>query len=46
VAADLTLPRYQTEINRDSVAKLLELGVGDGIIPDGVDLDEVFADLD
>jgi NitT/TauT family transport system substrate-binding protein len=46
VAADLTLPRYQTEINRDSVAKLLELGVGDGIIPDGVDLDKVFADLD
>jgi NitT/TauT family transport system substrate-binding protein len=46
VAADLTLPRYQTEINRDSVGKLLELGVGDGIIPDGVDLDKVFADLD
>jgi NitT/TauT family transport system substrate-binding protein len=46
VAADLTLPRYQTEINRDSVAKLLELGVGDGIIPDGVDLDKVFAELD
>jgi NitT/TauT family transport system substrate-binding protein len=46
VAADLTLPRYQTEINRDAVAKLLELGVGDGIIPDGVDLDKVFANLD
>jgi NitT/TauT family transport system substrate-binding protein len=45
VAAALTLPRYQTEINRDSVAKLLELGVGDGIIPAGVDLDKVFADL-
>jgi NitT/TauT family transport system substrate-binding protein len=45
VAADLTLPRYQTEINRDSVARLLELGVGDGVIPEGVDLDKVFADL-
>jgi NitT/TauT family transport system substrate-binding protein len=46
VAAALTLPTYQTEINRDSVAKLLELGVQDGNIPDGVDLDAVFADLD
>jgi NitT/TauT family transport system substrate-binding protein len=46
VAADLTLPRYQTEIDRDSVALLLELGVEDGIIPEGVDLDAVFADLD
>ncbi|HEV7871278.1 MAG TPA: ABC transporter substrate-binding protein [Modestobacter sp.] len=46
VAAALTLPRFQTEIDRDSVAKLLGLGVQDGNIPDGVDLDEVFADLD
>jgi NitT/TauT family transport system substrate-binding protein len=46
VAAALTLPRFQTEIDRHSVAKLLGLGVQDGNIPDGVDLDEVFADLD
>ncbi|MCZ2815041.1 ABC transporter substrate-binding protein [Modestobacter sp. VKM Ac-2984] len=46
IAQELTLPTYQTEINRDSVARLLELGVEDGIIPEGVDLENVFADLE
>ena len=46
VAAELTLPNYQTEINRDSVEKLLELGVQDGIIPEGVSLDEVLVEFD
>jgi NitT/TauT family transport system substrate-binding protein len=45
VAAALTLPKYPTEIDRNSVAKLLDLGVKDGNVPDGVDLDKVFADL-
>ncbi|MCZ2804632.1 ABC transporter substrate-binding protein [Modestobacter sp. VKM Ac-2983] len=46
IAQELTLPTYQTEINRDSVERLLELGVEDGIIPEGVDLENVFADLE
>lgn len=46
VAAELTLPNYQTEINRESVERLLELGVEDGIIPEGVSLDEVLVQSD
>ncbi|GAA4744455.1 ABC transporter substrate-binding protein [Modestobacter marinus] len=45
IAQELTLPSYQTEVDRGSVERLLELGVEDGIIPEGVDLDNVFADL-
>ncbi|WP_460683014.1 ABC transporter substrate-binding protein [Modestobacter lapidis] len=44
VAAELTLPNFQTEINREAVQKLLDLGVADGIIPDGVDLANIFVE--
>ncbi|WP_156119264.1 ABC transporter substrate-binding protein [Modestobacter caceresii] len=46
IAQELTLPAYQTEIDRDSVEVLLELGVEDGVIPEGVDLENVFAELE
>ncbi len=41
VAEQLTLPTFQTEINRESVERLLELGVEDGIIGGEVDLEEL-----
>ena len=42
--ADATLPQYQTEINRESVQKLLDLGTSDGIIKGDVDVDAVILD--
>nr|WP_239522383.1 ABC transporter substrate-binding protein [Geodermatophilus sabuli] len=44
VAQELTLPTFQTEINRESVELLLELGNEDGIIEGDVDLDELIVE--
>ncbi|MGK5112688.1 ABC transporter substrate-binding protein [Geodermatophilus sp. CPCC 205506] len=41
VAAQLTLPDFQTDINRDSVSRLLELGRQDGIIEGDVGVEDV-----
>jgi NitT/TauT family transport system substrate-binding protein len=41
VAQQLTPPAFQSEINRESVERLLELGVEDGIIGGEVDLEEL-----
>jgi NitT/TauT family transport system substrate-binding protein len=46
VAQELTLPAYPTEINRESVELLLELGEQDGIIEGEVDLDELIVEFD
>ncbi|MFW3170283.1 ABC transporter substrate-binding protein [Geodermatophilus sp. CPCC 206100] len=42
IAQQLTLPTFQTEINRESVERLLELGNEDGIIEGDVDLEQLF----
>jgi NitT/TauT family transport system substrate-binding protein len=42
VAQQLTLPTYQSEINRESVEKLLQLGEQDGIIEGDVDLSQLY----
>jgi NitT/TauT family transport system substrate-binding protein len=42
IAQQLTLPTFQTEINRESVELLLELGNEDGIIEGDVDLEQLF----
>jgi NitT/TauT family transport system substrate-binding protein len=44
VAQQLTLPTFQTEINRESVELLLELGEQDGIIEGEVDLGELLVE--
>ncbi|MFW3169639.1 ABC transporter substrate-binding protein [Geodermatophilus sp. CPCC 206100] len=46
VAAQLTLPDFQPAINRDSVARLLELGEQDGIIEGDVRVEDVLASED
>ncbi|WP_218146194.1 ABC transporter substrate-binding protein [Geodermatophilus ruber] len=46
IAQQLTLPTFQTEINRESVERLLELGEQDGIIEGDVELDNIFVQLD
>ncbi|RFU19927.1 ABC transporter substrate-binding protein [Geodermatophilus marinus] len=45
VAAQLTLPDFQTEVNEDSVARLLELGEQDGIIEGDVEVSDVLTDV-
>ncbi|WP_436693667.1 ABC transporter substrate-binding protein [Geodermatophilus sp. CPCC 205506] len=42
VAEQLTLPTFQSEINRESVELLLELGNQDGIIEGEVDLEQLY----
>ncbi|MGY1705349.1 ABC transporter substrate-binding protein [Geodermatophilus sp. SYSU D00697] len=44
IAQQLTLPTFQSEINRESVEKLLELGEQDGIIEGDVELDNIFVE--
>jgi NitT/TauT family transport system substrate-binding protein len=44
IAQQLTLPTYQSEINRESVEKLLQLGEQDGIIEGDVELDNIFVE--
>ncbi|MFW3170975.1 ABC transporter substrate-binding protein [Geodermatophilus sp. CPCC 206100] len=44
IAQQLTLPTYQSEINRESVELLLELGEQDGIIEGDVQLDNIFVE--
>jgi NitT/TauT family transport system substrate-binding protein len=39
--ADVTLPRFPTELNRDSLERILELADGDGLLKNPVDLDEL-----
>jgi NitT/TauT family transport system substrate-binding protein len=39
VIGDLTLPRFPTEVNRDSVETLIELGTQDGLFTTEPDLD-------
>ncbi|NEK59451.1 ABC transporter substrate-binding protein [Geodermatophilus sabuli] len=46
IAQQLTLPTYQSEINRESVELLLELGEQDGIIEGDVQLDNVLVEQD
>ncbi|MGY1820865.1 ABC transporter substrate-binding protein [Geodermatophilus sp. SYSU D00079] len=42
IAQQLTLPTFQSEINRESVELLLQLGNEDGIIEGDVELDQLF----
>ncbi|RFU19874.1 ABC transporter substrate-binding protein [Geodermatophilus marinus] len=44
VAQELTLPAYPTEINRESVELLLDLGEQDGIVEGEVDLDNLIVE--
>ncbi|MGY1620614.1 ABC transporter substrate-binding protein [Geodermatophilus sp. SYSU D00965] len=46
IAQQLTLPTYQSEINQESVEKLLQLGEQDGIIEGEVDLDQLYFQQD
>ncbi|MGY1708394.1 ABC transporter substrate-binding protein [Geodermatophilus sp. SYSU D00758] len=46
VAQQLTLPTFQTELNRESIERLLELGEQDGIIEGEVDLEAIYAETD
>jgi NitT/TauT family transport system substrate-binding protein len=46
IAQQLTLPTYQSEINRESVEKLLQLGEQDGIIEGDVDLSQLYFEQD
>ncbi|MGY1644217.1 ABC transporter substrate-binding protein [Geodermatophilus sp. SYSU D00703] len=46
IAQQLTLPTFQTEINRESVERLLELGEQDGIIEGDVDLSQLYFEQD
>ncbi|MGY1595085.1 ABC transporter substrate-binding protein [Geodermatophilus sp. SYSU D00708] len=46
IAQQLTLPTYQSEINQESVEKLLQLGEQDGIIEGEVDLDQLYVQQD
>ncbi|MEU4682453.1 ABC transporter substrate-binding protein [Streptomyces xinghaiensis] len=42
LAKSLTLPRWPTEANRDSIEKLAELGKNDGVFTKAPDLDALF----
>ncbi|MGY1638154.1 ABC transporter substrate-binding protein [Geodermatophilus sp. SYSU D00742] len=42
IAQELTLPTFQSEINRESVELLLQLGEQDGIIEGDVELDQLY----
>jgi NitT/TauT family transport system substrate-binding protein len=46
IAQQLTLPTYQSEINQESVEKLLQLGEQDGIIEGDVDLSQLYVQQD